>query len=44
MDNEISRDTSECDSDSSETSQEAVAEPDPGQVQFEFRKIGNKLT
>ena len=42
MDNEISRDTS--DSDSLESSQEAVAEPDPGQVEFEFRKIGNKLT
>ena len=26
------------------TPQEAVAEPDPGHVEFEFRKIGNKLT
>ena len=39
MDNEISRDTSECDSDSSESSQEAVAEPDPGQVEFELEKL-----
>ena len=46
MDNEISRngDTSESDSDSSEASQEALTEPDPSQVQFEFRKIGNNFT
>ena len=43
MENEITRndDTSDTDSDSEESQNVPLTEPDPASIDFEFKKIGN---